>query len=165
MNFAGGLLILLFKPYKVGEWKECQGVAGTVKEIQRFHTILSTGDNKLIFIPNGALSSGVVTNFTNQNIRRVEWIVGVEYGQDYDEVQKTMLEIIEKDDRILKDPATFIALHKLDASSVNVITRCWVKSENYWPVYFAINEQIYKVLNEKGIGFPFPQITVHQANN
>ncbi len=164
-NFAGGLVILLFKPYKIGEWIECQGVAGTVKEIQIFHTILSTADNKLIFVPNGALSSGVVTNYSNQEIRRVEWIVGVEYGQDFDVAQKALQEIIDADSRILKDPATFIALHQLDASSVNIVTRSWVKAADYWPVYFAINEQIYKVFNEKGIGFPFPQITVHQAND
>lgn len=163
-NFAGGLVILLFKPYKVGEWIECQGVSGSVKEIQIFHTILTTADNKLIFVPNGALSSGVVTNYTNQNIRRVEWIVGVEYGEDYDKVEQVMKEIINKDPRILQDPPSFIALHQLDSSSVNVITRCWVKSEDYWPVYFDINKQIYQVFNERGIGFPFPQLTVHQAN-
>ena len=164
-NFAGGLVILLFKPYRVGEWIECQGVAGTVKEIQIFHTILSTADNKLIFIPNGALSSGVVTNYTNQDIRRVEWIVGVEYGEDYDKVHDVMQEIIAADERILADPAAFIALHKLDSSSVNVITRVWVKSSDYWPVYFDVNKKIYQTFNEKGIGFPFPQLTVHQAKN
>ncbi len=164
-NFAGGLVILLFKPYRVGEWIECQGVAGTVKEIQIFHTILSTADNKLIFIPNGALSSGVVTNYTNQDIRRVEWIVGVEYGEDYDKVHDVMQEIIAADERILADPAAFIALHKLDSSSVNVITRVWVKSSDYWPVYFDVNKKIYQTFNEKGIGFPFPQLTVHQAKD
>ena len=164
-NFAGGLVILLFKPYRVGEWIECQGVSGTVKEIQIFHTILLTADNKTIFIPNGALSSGVVTNYTNQNIRRVEWIVGVEYGEDYDKVEKVIKEIIAADDRILQDPTPFIALQALDSSSVNIMTRCWVKSENYWPVYFEINKKIYQTFNDKGIGFPFPQITVHQAAN
>ena len=120
-NFAGGLVILLFKPYRIGEWIECQGVAGTVKEIQIFHTILNTADNKTVYIPNGPLSSGVVTNYTNQKIRRVEWIVGVEYGEDYDKVEKVVQEILKADKRILDDPAPFVALHALDSSSVNII--------------------------------------------
>lgn len=164
-NFAGGLVILLFKPYKVGEWIECQGAAGTVKEIQIFHTILTTADNKLIFIPNGALSSGVVTNFTHQSTRRVEWIVGVEYGEDYDKVEAVLKELVKADSRILIDPEYFIALHKLDSSSVNVMLRGWVKSEDYWNVYFDMNKKIYQTFNERGIGFPFPQLTVHQAKN
>ena len=135
-NFAGGLIVLLFKPYKVGDWIESQGVSGTVKEIQIFHTILTTGDNKVIYIPNGAMSSGVVTNYNTQTTRRVEWIVGVDYG----------------------------ALHALDASSVNVVARVWVNTADYWGVYFDINKTIYETFNEKGINFPFPQLTVHQGN-
>ena len=125
-NFAGGLIVLLFKPYKVGDWIESQGVSGTVKEIQIFHTILTTGDNKVIYIPNGAMSSGVVTNYNTQTTRRVEWIVGVDYGEDYDKVQQIVTDILAADKRILKDPAPFIALHALDASSVNVVARVWV---------------------------------------
>lgn len=164
-NFAGGLVILLFKPYKVGDWIESQGVAGTVKEIQIFHTILTTADNKLIFIPNGALSSGVVVNYSNQKTRRVEWIVGVDYGEDYAKVEQVVREILAADKRILSDPAPFVALHALDASSVNVVARVWVDSPNYWDVYFDINQAIYKTFNEKGIDFPFPQLTVHKAND
>lgn len=164
-NFAGGLVVLLFKPYKVGDWIESQGVSGTVKEIQIFHTILTTADNKLIFIPNGALSSGVVVNYSNQKTRRVEWIVGVDYGEDYAKVEQVVRNILAADKRVLSDPAPFVALHALDASSVNVVARVWVNSENYWNVYFDINQAIYKTFNEKGIDFPFPQLTVHQANN
>lgn len=164
-NFAGGLVILLFKPYKVGDWIESQGVAGTVKEIQIFHTILTTADNKLIFIPNGALSSGVVVNYSNQKTRRVEWIVGVDYGEDYAKVEQVVRDILAADKRILSDPAPFVALHALDASSVNVVARVWVDSPNYWNVYFDINQAIYKTFNEKGIDFPFPQLTVHKAND
>lgn len=164
-NFAGGLVILLFKPYKVGDWIESQGVAGTVKEIQIFHTILTTADNKLIFIPNGALSSGVVVNYSNQKTRRVEWIVGVDYGEDYAKVEQVVRDILAADKRILSDPAPFVALHALDASSVNVVVRVWVDSPNYWDVYFDINQAIYKTFNEKGIDFPFPQLTVHKAND
>ena len=164
-NFAGGLVILLFKPYKVGDWIEAQSVSGTVKEIQIFHTILTTADNKLIYVPNGALSSGVVTNYSNQKTRRVEWIFGVDYGEDYNKVEKVVREVLTADKRILNDPAPFIALHALDASSVNVVVRVWVESGDYWGVYFDINKTIYAKFNEKGINFPFPQLTVHQAPN
>ena len=163
-NFAGGLVILLFKPYKVGDWIEAQSVSGTVKEIQIFHTILTTADNKLIYVPNGALSSGVVTNYSNQKTRRVEWIFGVDYGEDYNKVEKVVREVLTADKRILNDPAPFIALHALDASSVNVVARVWVNSADYWGVYFDINKAIYATFNEKGINFPFPQLTVHQGN-
>ena len=149
-NFAGGLVILLFKPYKVGDWIEAQSVSGTVKEIQIFHTILTTADNKLIYVPNGALSSGVVTNYSNQKTRRVEWIFGVDYGEDYNKVEKVVREVLTADKRILNDPAPFIALHTLDASSVNVVVRVWVESGDYWGVYFDINKTIYATFNEKG---------------
>ena len=164
-NFAGGLVILLFKPYKVGDWIDAQNVSGTVKEIQIFHTILTTADNKLIYVPNGALSSGVVTNYSNQTTRRVEWIVCVDYGEDYNKVEKVVREVLAADKRILDDPAPFIALHALDASSVNVVARVWVNSADYWGVYFDINKAIYATFNEQGINFPFPQLTVHQAPN
>ena len=162
-NFAGGLIVLLFKPYKVGDWIESQGVSGTVKEIQIFHTILTTADNKVIYVPNGAMSSGVVTNYSNQVTRRVEWIVGIDYGEDYDKVQEVVYEILAADKRILNEPAPFVALHALDASSVNVVARVWVNSSDYWGVYFDINKAIYEPFNEKGINFPFPQLTVHQG--
>ena len=106
-NFAGGLIVLLFKPYKVGDWIESQGVSGTVKEIQIFHTILTTGDNKVIYIPNGAMSSGVVTNYNTQTTRRVEWIVGVDYGEDYNKVQQIVRDILTADNRILTDPPVY----------------------------------------------------------
>ena len=163
-NFAGGLIILIFKPFKVGDYIDGPGVSGTIKEIQIFHTILTTGDNKVIYIPNGAMSSGVVTNYNTQTTRRVEWIVGVDYGEDYDKVQQIVTDILAADKRILKDPAPFIALHALDASSVNVVARVWVNSADYWGVYFDINKAIYATFNEKGINFPFPQLTVHQGN-
>lgn len=164
-NFAGGLVILLFKPYKVGDWIEHtnQSVSGTVKEIQIFHTILTTADNKQIYIPNGSLSSGVIINYSYQKTRRVEWIVGVDYGEDYAKISKVMREILDADKRILTDPAPFVALNALDASSVNVIARVWVNSGDYWNVYFDINQAIYDTFNKEGINFPFPQLTVHQG--
>lgn len=162
-NFAGGLVILLFKPYKVGDFIESQNVSGTVREIQIFHTILSTPDNKVIYIPNGSLSSGVVVNYSDQVTRRVEWIFNVEYGEDYDRVAAVINSILDADQRILTDPAPLVAMHALAANSVNVVVRVWVKSEDYWTVYFHINQTVYATFNEQGIGFPFPQLTVHQA--
>ena len=162
-NFAGGLIVLLFRPFKVGDWIESQGVSGTVREIQIFHTILTTADNKVIYIPNGALSSGTVTNYSREDTRRVDWVIGVEYGENYDKVESTVRRIISEDSRILNVPEPFVALHALDASSVNVVIRVWVKSGDYWDVYFDMNKKVYSVFNEEGIGFPFPQLTVHQA--
>lgn len=165
-NFAGGLIILLFKPYKVGDYIEAQGVGGTVKEVQMFHTVLGTVDNKVIYIPNGSLSSGVVTNFSNQTTRRVDWTFGVEYGSDYEKVKQVIESVLAKDSRILSEPtAPFIALTALADSSVNVVVRVWVNSSDYWGVYFDINKNIYATFNEVGIGFPFPQLTVHQAKD
>ena len=129
------------------------------------HTVMKTFDNKEIFIPNGTLSSNVITNYSKQQTRRVEWIVGVDYGEDYAKVERVAKGILDADKRILDDPAPFIALNALDSSSVNVIIRVWVKSEDYWGVYFDINKQIYNVFNKEGINFPFPQLTVHQAKD
>ncbi len=162
-NFAGGLIILFFKPYKVGDWIEAQGVSGTVKAIQIMHTLVTTADNKVIYIPNGAMSSGVITNYSNMETRRVDWIIGVDYGEDIDKVKSVINELIQKDSRILKDPAPFIALHALDSSSVNVTVRVWVKNSDYWKVYFKMNKNIYDEFNKQSINFPFPQMTIHQA--
>ena len=156
-NFAGGLIVLLFRPFKVGDWIE--------SEIQIFHTILTTADNKVIYIPNGALSSGTVTNYSREDTRRVDWVIGVEYGENYDKVESTVRRILATDSRILNAPAPFVALHALDASCVNIVIRVWVKSSDYWGVYFDMNKTIYTVFNEEGIGFPFPQLTVHQAKD
>lgn len=164
-NFAGGLVVLLFKPYKVGDYIESQNESGTVKEIQIFHTILATVDNKIIYIPNGALSSGVVINYSHQTTRRIEWVFGIDYGEDYQKVAKIVADVLAADERILLDPAPFIALHALAASSVNVVARVWVKSEDYWNVYFDMNKTVYETFNKEGINFPFPQLTVHQGGN
>ena len=164
-NFAGGLIVLMLRPYKVGDVIESQGVSGTVKEIQIFHTILVTADNKLVFIPNGSLSSGVITNYSREKTRRIEWVIGVDYGVEYSKVESIVHRILSADERILKTPVPFVALNALDASSVNLVIRVWVKSDDYWGVYFDINRTIYSVFNEEGIDFPFPQLTVHQAKD
>ena len=164
-NFAGGLIILLFRPYKVGDWIEAQGESGTVREIQIFHTILTTADNKTVYIPNGSASSGVIVNYSNEETRRVDWVVGVEYGEDYARVEETARRIVEADKRILDKPAPFFAIDALDASSVNVRIRVWVKNADYWGVYYDIQRAIYDEFNRAGIGFPFPQLTIHQSND
>ena len=164
-NFAGGLIILLFRPYKVGDWIECQGESGSVREIQIFHTILTTADNKTVYIPNGSASSGVVVNYSNEETRRVDWVVGVEYGEDYARVEEAARRIVAADKRILDTPAPFIALDALDASSVNIRIRVWVKNADYWGVYYDVQRAIYDEFNKAGIGFPFPQLTVHQAKD
>lgn len=163
-NFAGGLIVLLFKPYKVGDFIDYQGQSGTVREIQMFHTILKTTDNKVIYIPNGSLSSGVIVNYSNQQTRRIDWVFGVDYGTDYDHVKQVLETILAKETRILQEPEKpFIALTALADSSVNILVRVWVKSEDYWSVYFDMNKTVYEVFNKEGINFPFPQLTVHQA--
>ena len=162
-NLAGGIIILLFKPYKVGDYVDAQGVSGTVKEIQIFHTILQTVDHKVIYVPNGALSSGSVVNYSLSEDRRIEWSIGVEYGTDAEKVKSTLLSIASADGRILQDPAPFIALSGLGESSVDFVLRAWVKNADYWDVYFDLNRQIYEVFGQKGFSFPFPQMVVHQA--
>ena len=162
-NFAGGLIILLFKPYKVGDYIEALNEGGTVREIQMFHTVLQTPDNKIIYIPNGSLSSGVVVNYSREETRRVDWVFGVEYDTDFERVKQVVESVLACDARILADPAPSIALKELADSSVNVVVRVWVKSADYWGVYFDINKEIYATFNKEGIGFPFPQLTVYQA--
>lgn len=161
-NLAGGLIILLFKPFKVGDAIEAQGVLGSVKEIQIIHTILQTPDNKEIFLPNGSLSSGSITNYSKMDTRRVDFTVSVEYGTDVEKVMNALRDIANADSRVLKDPEAFIALSSLADSSVNFTFRVWVKGSDYWPVYFALNKQIYEEFNRQGIGFPFPQLQIHQ---
>lgn len=163
-NFAGGLIILVFKPFKVGDYIDAQsGVSGTVQEIQIFHTILRTVDNRIIYVPNGSLSSNAITNYNKQETRRAEWVFGVEYGEDYEKVKSVLERLIEADPRILKDPAPFIGLSSLSASSVDIKVRAWAKTGDYWDVVFDFNKTVYATFNKEGIGFPFPQLTVHQA--
>ena len=159
-NFAGGLIILVFKPFKVGDYIEGQNANGTVREIQIFHTILTTVDNKVIYVPNGALSSNAITNYSKQETRRAEWVFGVEYGEDFEKVKAVLQRIIDADPRILKDPAPMIALGALSASSVDIKVRAWAKTADYWDVYFDMNKIVYDTFNKEGIGFPFPQLTV-----
>jgi len=163
-NFAGGIIILFLKPYKVGDWVEAQGTAGTVQAIQIFHTILLTADGKIIYVPNGSMSSGTIMNFTQTPTRRVEWVIGVEYGEDVEKARKVLLEVIQADERIQKDPEPVVWVGELNNSSVDLVVRCWTDNADYWDVLFQNREKIYNRFNAEGISFPFPQVTVHQAN-
>lgn len=160
-NFAGGLVILLFKPYRVGDWIEAQGVQGTVKEIQIFHTVLTMSDNKVVYIPNGSMSTAVVINYSRNDSRRLEWTIGIDYGEDVTRAQKAIEKALGTDARILTDPAPFIAVTALADSSVNLVVRAWVKTADYWPVYHETLRRIYDTFNSEGINFPYPQQTVH----
>ena len=160
-NFAGGLVILLFKPYRVGDWIEVQGVQGKVQEIQIFHTLLLQADNKVVFIPNGSMSTAVVVNYTRTDTRRVEWTVGIDYGESVDKAKDVILNTIKADQRIQTDPEPAVLVSPLADSSVNLTVRVWVKNDDYWPVFHDIYNQIYDQFNAAGISIPFPQQTVH----
>lgn len=160
-NFAGGVIILILKPFKVGDFIEAQGYSGSVSSIQIFNTILKTPDNKTIIIPNGGLSTGALTNYSTEPTRRVDWTVGIGYGDDIEKARKILLDILTSDERVFKDPAPFIQVSALADSSVNLATRVWVNSGDYWPVSMETNEKIYNEFNKQGINIPFPQMDVH----
>ena len=162
-NLAGGLILLFFKPYKVGDFIEAQGVSGTVKAIQIFHTILTTPDNKVLFIPNGPLSSSTVINYSRNEIRRVDFTISVEYGTDVELVKSVTLDLMKSDSRILEEPAPFIAVKEMANSSVDFTLRVWTNAAEYWNVFFDTNERIYAEYNKQGIKFPFPQLQIHQT--
>ncbi len=186
-NFAGGVLILLLKPYKIGDYIETQGYAGTVTEIQIFSTIICTPDNKSIIIPNGGLSTGTINNWSREDYRRVEWTVSLAYGDDVETAKAAILDILSRQADILKtDIPTYrtdvlkhtvgrddylrganrggaptVALSALASSSIDFTVRAWVPASQYWPVYYAVNEALYRELPERGLNFPFPQMDVH----
>ena len=164
-NLAGGVMILFFKPYKVGDYIEAQGEIGHVQELRIFNTILLTLDNKTVIIPNGPLANGNMINYSSQTNRRVDFTVGIAYGDDYDVAKETLLGFVKDDPRIIDEEANFIGLNKLADSSVNLTLRVWCKTEDYWDVYFKMNERIYKEFGEQGLNIPFPQMDVHVKNN
>ncbi|RLD35323.1 MAG: mechanosensitive ion channel family protein [Bacteroidetes bacterium] len=160
-NFAGGVMILIFNPFKVGDFIEAQGYMGAVKEIQIFITILTTPDNKTVVIPNGGLSTGSLINYSAEPTRRVDWSFGIAYGDDFDKAKDVILNMLKTDERILTDPEPFVALGEMADSSVNITTRAWVKGEDYWGVFFDMNEKYYKEADKHGLSIPFPQLDVH----
>lgn len=160
-NVAGGLVILVFKPYRVGDFIEAQGVQGTVREIQIFHTILNTVDNKEVYVPNGSMSNAVVVNYNRNATRRLDWTIGIDYGEDVKKASDVIREVLAADKRVLAEPAPFIAVGALADSSVNIVVRVWVNTSDYWGVHHETLQNIYNSFNERGINFPFPQQTVH----
>jgi small conductance mechanosensitive channel len=155
-NFAGGVLILLFRPFRIGDWIEAQGTSGTVDSIQIFHTVLRTGDNKTVIIPNGSLSNGIITNTNRQPTRKVVFDVGVDYDADLQKAREVLLELA-KDPRVLADPAAVAVVSTLGDSSITVSLRCWTKTADYWDVVFMLNELARDRLKAAGIDIPFPQ--------
>lgn len=160
-NFAGGVILLIFKPFKIGDYIEAQGFTGTVKEIGIFTTMLNTLDKKLVIIPNGPLSNGSLTNFSAEPLRRVDWKFGIAYGDRVEDFRKAMGELIAEDTRILTEPESFIGLSELGDSSVNFVVRVWVKGEDYWAVFFDMNEKFYMKAADYNLNIPFPQMDVH----
>ena len=165
-NFAGGVLILILKPYKVGDYIEAQGFAGTVREIQIFNTVMATLDNQIIIIPNGPLATGSLKNSTTAPTRRVDIDVDVAYGADPDEVRQVLMNIIEADERIMRSGvfAPFIPMTTMGTSGITFQIRVWVKSPDYWGVKFDTTEKVYRELGKAGIEIPYPQMDVHIKN-
>jgi small conductance mechanosensitive channel len=160
-NFAAGVLIVLFRPYRVGDWVEAAGVAGFVEEVEILTTVLKTADNKRITVPNGQIMNGIITNYSANATRRVDMVFGVGYGDDIDKVRQAIQEVVDAEPRIHKEPACDIVVGELADSSVNFYVRPWVATDDYWAVRFALTEAIKKRFNEVGISIPYPQRDVH----
>ena len=164
-NFAGGVVLLMLRPYKVGDFIEAQGQSGTVESIGLFSTCLKTADNQTIYVPNNTISSSIIDNYSQSERRRVDWLLSISYGDDVDVARKEILAMLAEDKRILTDTAPVVWVKNLGSSSVDLTIRAWVKNEDYWGVFFEMNERMYKELPVKGINFPFPQMDVHVKNN
>ena len=163
-NFAGGIMILVLKPFKVGDTILTQGEKGEVKEIQIFNTYLYTTDNKVIILPNGPVANGNITNFTKADKRRVDWMFSISYGDDFELAKSLLAKFVAEDQRILNDPEVFIGMHLLNASSVDITIRAWVLTDDVQPVFYALNEKVYAQFEGHGLHFPFPQMDVHMKN-
>jgi len=160
-NFAAGVLMIIFKPFKVGDFVDAAGAMGTIEEIEIFTTKMLTLDNKLIIVPNNQITSGIITNFSAKEIRRVDLVVAVSYGDNLNKVTAVLEDILTKDERILDDPAPTVAVFQLGESSINFAVRPWVKSDDYWPTLFDLNKTIKERFDAEGISIPFPQRDVH----
>lgn len=164
-NFAGGVMVLLMKPYKVGDVISAQGQSGTVQEIKLFSTVIQTADHQTIYIPNNSIATAIIDNYSTSEFRRVDWSLGMAYGNDVDVAREAILSLLCADERILKSHDVMVWVASLGDSSVNLTVRAWVNNEDYWNVFFEYNEKFYKILPTKGIEFPFPQMDVHVKNN
>ena len=160
-NFAGGVMVLLFRPYKVGDYIEAQGQAGTVKEIQIFNTLLQTPDNRIIIVPNGPLSTGIINNYSRETTRRVDFSFPISYGDNFEDAKKVLMEIIEKDARIMKTPEPFIEVGAMATSSINITVRVWCNAADYWGIFFDMNKSVYSEFPKNKLHFPYNTITVN----
>lgn len=160
-NFAGGVMILIFKPFKVGDVIEAQGYTGCVNTIQIFNTILKTPDNKTVILPNGGLSTSSMVNYSTEATRRVDWTFGIAYGDDIDKAKEVLTGLLISNEKVLRDPAPFVELGELADSSVNFTVRAWVNAADYWAVHFYMLEKVYRKFAEEGLNIPFPQMDVH----
>jgi small conductance mechanosensitive channel len=160
-NFAAGVLIVLFRPYRVGDWVEAAGISGAVEQVQILTTLLKTADNKQIIVPNGQIMNSIITNYSTNTTRRVDLVIGVSYDDDIDKVRSTIQSLVDADERILTDPPCQIVVGKLADSSVNFFVRPWTATGDYWPVTFDLTEAIKKRFDEDGIRIPYPQQDVH----
>lgn len=165
-NFAGGVMILLFRPFKVGDYIEAQGIGGSVKEIQIFNTVINTPDNKIILLPNGPLSTGIINNYSREPLRRLDLTFSVAYGDDYERAKAVMLRLIKEDGRALNEPAApFVALGSLSASSIDLTVRIWCKQEDYWGMKFDLTQKVYETFPKEGLKFPYQTFTVQLDKN
>ena len=164
-NFAGGIMVMFMHPYRIGDYISAQGQSGTVRDIKLFSTVIATADNQTIYIPNNSIATAIIDNYSTSETRRVDWTIGISYGDDVDTARAAILAILAADNRVLGDPAPVVWVAALADSSVNLSARAWVKNADYWNVFFENNEIFYKQLPEKGINFPFPQMDVHVKNN
>ena len=163
-NFASGVLIVLFRPYRVGDYVEAAGIGGTVTEVQILTTVFMTPDNKSVIVPNSQVMNSVITNFSANEIRRIDMVIGVSYGDDLDQVRAALTASLDAEERVLADPPYTVAVSALADSSVNFVVRPWVKTPDYWAVTFALTEAIKKRFDAEGISIPFPQRDVHLYN-
>ena len=160
-NFAGGVVLLILRPYKVGDYIEAQGQTGTVAEIGLFQTRLKTTDNRIVYVPNSSISTSIIDNYSQSETRRVDWLLSISYGDDIDVARREILAMLKADERVLTDIEPVVYVKNLGESSVDLTIRAWVENANYWSLYFDMNEKMYKELPQKGINFPFPQMDVH----
>jgi small conductance mechanosensitive channel len=160
-NISAGVMIIIFKPIKIGEFIDAAGAIGLVEEINIFHTTMKTGDNKIIIISNSNIIASNITNFSRKETRRVDLTFGIGYDDDLKLAKETLIQILSEDERILSEPASFVAVSELADSSVNFVTRSWVKSSDYWGVYFDTLEKVKLIFDEKGISIPYPQMDIH----
>lgn len=160
-NFASGVLIMIYHPFKSGDYVDAGGIQGTVQRIELFTTILKTPDNKLVIVPNSRITGSEITNFSEEPTRRVDLVIGVSYKADLKKTKEVLMNVITSDERVLQDPAPRVAVTALSDSSVDLIVRPWVNSSDYWPVYWDLMERIKNALDENGIGIPYPQMDVH----